>query len=125
MTELRRWICLVAAVGMLAHASAVVRHNGAMASALAALPGLTADLAHICHGAEDAGAAVGGSPSPGEDAANCPICSGLGAAFLAAPFPRANLAALAAALAPPLAAPPGLPLSRPALRPPVRGPPLA
>jgi DUF2946 family protein len=123
MIDLRRWICLVAAVGMLAHAIAVVRHNGAMLSALAAPPGLTTDLALICHGADAVGPAAGGLPSPAKDAANCPICSGLGPAFLAAPLVRANLWAwLAATLAPPLAAH-SPPLPRLALRPPVRGPP--
>ena len=122
MIEPRRWICLVAALGMLAHAVAVVRHDGEMLSALAALPGLRADLARICHGGEDAGP-LGGLPSPAKDAANCPICSGLGPACLALPFVRTTLWAwLAAALAPLLAAP-SVPLPGLALRPPVRGPP--
>jgi len=125
MIDLRRWICLVVAVGMLTQAVAVVRHNGAMLSALAALPGLTADLALICHGGDAARPAAGGVPSPAKEAANCPICSGPGPAFLAAPFVRANLWVwLAAALAPPLAAP-SLPLPKLALHPPVRGPPRA
>ena len=62
--HLRRWISVVAAVGMLAHTIAVVRHDGAMLSALLQLPRLTADLARICHGGEAMGPSLGGAQSP-------------------------------------------------------------
>ena len=123
--HLRRWISVVAAVGMLAHTVAVVRHDGAMLSALLQLPRLTADLARICHGGEAMGPSLGGAQSPYDAQANCPICSGLGPLFFVLPFARVprrgdDLPAAGASLfASQAVSAAGL-----ALRPPVRGPPL-
>jgi hypothetical protein len=124
MMHLRRWISVVAVVGMLAHTVALVRHDAAMLSALLQLPRLTADLARICHGGEAMGRSVGDAENPYDAQANCPICSGLGPLVFVLPVVRvplrADLAAQRATLFP----------SQPvsvvglALRPPVRGPPL-
>src|SRR5262245_57130705 len=128
MLHLRRWISVVAALGMLAHAAALARHNNAphnlvMLGAAGPLSKLTADLARICHGGEDAGRAVDRAPSPVDNQVNCAICAGLGPAFIDVTAQKASFNRL---LAPAPATPwlgavsEGLKL---ALRPPVRGPP--
>ncbi|HXE70550.1 MAG TPA: hypothetical protein VN523_14425 [Hyphomicrobiaceae bacterium] len=128
MLHLRRWISVVAALGMLAHAAALERHNNerhslAMLGAAGTLTKLSADLARICHGGEDAGRAVDRVPSPADSQVNCAICARLGPAFIDVAAQKASLNRL---LAPAPASPrlgarsEGLKL---ALRPPVRGPP--
>jgi hypothetical protein len=123
MLHLRRWISVVAAVGMLAHAAALQRHKTAMLGAAVQLSKLAADLARICHGGDNAGLAVDRLPSPADNQVNCPICAGLGPPFIDVATPKASLARL---LAPAPATPriaerrEGLRLT---LRPPVRGPP--
>lgn len=123
MLHLRRWISVVAVLGMLAHAAALQRHNTAMLGGAAQLSRLAADLAQICHGGEDAGRAVDQPPSPADGQLDCAICAGLGPAFIDVPGGKASLARLLAPapVSPRLAAgSQGLKL---ALRPPVRGPP--
>ena len=123
MLHLRRWISVVAAVGMLAHAAALERHKTAMLGAAVQLSKLAADLARICHGGDNAGLAVDRPPSPADSQVNCPICAGLGPPFIDV---AAQKTALAHLLTPAPATPriaerrEGLRL---ALRPPVRGPP--
>jgi len=123
MLHLRRWISVVAALGMLAHAAALQRHNTAMLGAAGQLSELAADLARICHGGEGAGRAVDRPPSPAEGQADCAICAGLGPAFFDSADGKASLARLLApAPVPPRLAVRSQPLKL-ALRPPVRGPP--
>ena len=122
--HLRRWISVVAAVGMLAHTVAVVRHDGAMLSALLQLPRLTADLARICHGGEAMGPSLGGAQSPYDAQANCPICSGLGPLFFVLPVARVPLRGGLPAAGASLFASQAVSAAGLALRPPVRGPPL-
>jgi hypothetical protein len=122
--HLRRWISVVAAVGMLAHTVAVVRHDAAMLSALLQLPRLTADLARICHGGEAMGPSLGGAQSPYDAQANCPICSGLGPLVFVLPFARVALRGGLPAAGAGLFASQAVSAAGLALRPPVRGPPL-
>jgi hypothetical protein len=119
MLHLRRTISLLAAVGLLAQAMALERHNRAMLGA-ALLAQLSADLARICHGGADTAPTPLRVPDDFDLA--CPICSSLGSALfevasphdLCAP-PRASAEAWRnAARAPPRLSP---------LRPPVRAPP--
>jgi hypothetical protein len=124
MMHLRRWISVAAAVGMLAHTVAVVRHDAAMLSALLQLPRLTADLARICHGGEAMGPSLGGAQSPYDAQANCPICSGLGPLFCVLPFARIALRGGLPAAGASLFASQAVSAAGLALRPPVRGPPL-
>jgi hypothetical protein len=125
MLHLRRWISVVAAVGMLAHAAALERHKTVMLGVAGQLSKLAADLARICHGGDNAGLAVDRPSNPADSQGNCPICAGLGPPFIDV---AAQKAALAHLLTPAPATPriaehhEGLRL---ALRPPVRGPPAA
>lgn len=82
----RRWIGILAVVGVLAHAAAVVRHHGSMLGDVLnpAVAALAADLSTICHfDPEDAGI---GTTSPSHNGAkHCPLCSGLASAFALPP----------------------------------------
>jgi hypothetical protein len=116
----RRLISVVAMLSVLAHTGALVRHQAAMLSALAALTPLTADLVRICHSGAPAPADDPAKPSPLE--AFCPFCP---------PGPVAcNAAVTRQSLALPRAPAPTTPQAATAvrqqtsaLRPWVRGPP--
>lgn len=87
---MRRWVAFAAALGVLVHAVALVRHNTAMLDARAQLGALLADLASICNGGADdkSGTLASFAPEQGplDVAGSCPICMGQAAAFaLAAP----------------------------------------
>jgi hypothetical protein len=122
MLHLRRTISLLAAVGLLAQAVALERHNRAMLAA-ALLPQLRADLARICHGGADTAPTPARAPEDFDLA--CPICSSLGSGLLDIVSPH-DLSAPPRASAKPgrnaARAPPRLSLF---LRPPVRAPPSA
>jgi len=123
MLHLRRSISVIAALGMLAHAAALERHNTAMLGATVQLSKLTADLARICHGGDNAEPAVDRPPGPADSQVSCLICAGLGPPFIDVAGERASLARLLApAPTTPRLAERGETL-RFALRPPVRGPP--
>lgn len=84
----RRLIGIVALLGVLVHAGALVRHNAIMLGALLQYQGLVADLTAMCHGS----GAVPASelpylPKPSGAEFGCPICSGLVAA-IALPVPE-------------------------------------
>lgn len=123
--RLRKWIGVLAALGVLLHAGALVRHNAAALSAHLQHQTLVADLHQLCDptgsGAVD-GAGLPDIPRP-FDARKCPICAGLASLFaLAGPE--------AVALPIPAARPadrvlPVVILGMPAysLHPPARGPP--
>ena len=80
-----RWIALVAIVGVLVHAVAIVRHHAAMTAVPSADRSLLADLAvAICHGASGR-TALAGKELPGpprNDSLDCPLCMGVPAAFV-------------------------------------------
>ncbi len=86
--RLRAWITLLALVGVLVHAIAVVRHNTVMAAApMSAIAIATADgleTAPICHASlDDSGAPA--APAPSGPRSSCPICLGLVSAVALAP----------------------------------------
>lgn len=122
----RRWIGIVALLGVLLHAGALVCHHATMLGATLQHQALLADLAQICHGAgttaSEPAPDLPAIPKPTDAQNGCPLCSGLGFAFaLAAP--------VLAAIVLPAAAPvfqvrvAAVPSVRPAVHPPVRGPP--
>lgn len=87
----RRWIGMLAVLGVLLHAGALVRHNGVMLGAALKADSLLADLAVICHGtgAQDLSKTAGlPEAPPSEPQSSCPLCSGLTPAFaLVSPLP--------------------------------------
>jgi len=128
-TLLRRrgWIGIVAALSVLLHAGALVRHSLVMADAAWQRDAILADLGRICHAAGEASplpaADLPPVPVPSAPQAECPMCLGLVAAFalagpqaepLRAPETSAVLNVAADA---PAAAPSHAP------HPPARGPP--
>jgi len=123
MLHLRRWISVIAALGMLAHAAALERHKTAMLGAAVPLSQLAADLARICRGGDRAEPAVDRPPGLADSQVSCLICAGLGAPFIDVAAHRASLACLLA----PAPTTPRLAerneTLRFALRPPVRAPP--
>lgn len=87
--RLRRWLSVLAIVGVLLHAGALVRHHVYMAggaaaansSASAAVDALLADLTFICHAGGDT--PDGGTPPSAKP--SCPVCSGLASLIALAP----------------------------------------
>jgi hypothetical protein len=89
----RGWIGLVAALGVLLQAGALVRHRLAMADAGAQYLAMLADLGSICRASAGAGHAPPSDrspiPVPSDPQGACPVCLGLVAAFtLAGPEPE-------------------------------------
>ena len=82
---LRRWVSIVALLGVLLHAGAIVRHNAAMLGAQLEHQALLAGLSRICHGMGAAGESqpvdLPAIPAPTERPNGCPICSGMASAF--------------------------------------------
>ena len=85
----RKWISVLAVLGVLLHAGVLVRHNAAMAGAALEYQTLLAGLSQICHGGGTGTVDPSELPyvPPPNDAQNgCPICSGVASAVaLAAP----------------------------------------
>ena len=83
--RLRKWISLVALLGVLVHAGALVRHHGVMVGALLQYNVLVSDLSASCHGGTDQPAPtpvdLPSIPKPSDAKNGCPICSGQGLAF--------------------------------------------
>lgn len=124
-----RWIIsLLAVLGVLAHAGALVRHNAVMVDAHLQHQALVADLQVICHSGGPGSsepATIPDIPRPSNADNGCPLCSGLASAFALAALDAPCLASPYAVLEgyKPLAATRVLGQS-PATLPPVRGPPL-
>jgi hypothetical protein len=80
--HLRKWLSVLAVIGVLMHAAAIVRHHAVMANAgsqPSAVSALLADLSDanlICH---SNGAAPVDQPGnvPADNKPVCPLCSGL------------------------------------------------
>ena len=88
----RKWISVLALLGVLLHAGALVRHNAAMTGATFQYQALLTGLAQLCHGSATgdvlAAAELPYLPRPSDAQNGCPICSGLSAAAaLPAPEP--------------------------------------
>ena len=82
----RRWISILAVIGVVLHAAAIVRHNAAMAAASLQYQELVAALSQICHGSGVGSGTLDASevpyvPRPTDAQNGCPICSGLASAF--------------------------------------------
>lgn len=130
----RRWIGLLAIVGVLLHAAALARHNAIMLATAAgngmsqaAAADLTLDLAVLCHapGIGDPAASL-----PAKDGSTgsqtCPICAGTVSAFALAALELPSIAG--PQLPADLAALPPQDQRRTVqrrIRPPSRGPPLS
>jgi hypothetical protein len=96
----RKWISVLAVLGVLLHAGALVRHNAAMAGAALEYRALLAGLTQICHGSGAGTLDASELPyvPPPNDAQNgCPICSGLGPAIALGAPPQALALVLAPA----------------------------
>lgn len=80
----RKWISVLALLGVLLHAGAIVRHNAAMTGANLQYQALLTGLAQICHGSATADVLAAAElpyvPKPTDAQSGCPICSGLGPA---------------------------------------------
>ena len=86
----RRWISVLALLGVLLHAGAIVRHNAAMTGANLQYQALVTGLSQLCHSVTSgkvlAAAELPFVPKPTDAQNGCPICSGLSPAVaLAAP----------------------------------------
>lgn len=77
----RRWIALVALVGVFLHAGLVVRHNAMVLSAKLEHSALVGALGMICHGNGSLAALPASEqpamPEPEQDRGSCPMCAGL------------------------------------------------
>jgi Protein of unknown function (DUF2946) len=124
---LRKWISVVALVGVLLHAGAVVRHNAGMLGALFQHQALLADLAQICHGVGSGDAQSTADlpfiPMPSDAQKGCPICSGLVSPFGLTPPAPAWLPPPAHQAAHQPIAVAALPVQPRTAHPPARGPP--
>lgn len=125
MTRNRKWVTLLAVVGVLLHAGLVTRHATAMVQTRLLHQAIVADLAIICHSDGTIGSRAGivDLPLPGQSEETCPICLGQISATALLPTPicvpqpiptaSARVLVLAEVIAPRLTR----------LRPPTRGPP--
>jgi hypothetical protein len=90
---LRAWISIVATLGVLLHAGVLVRHSLAMSDAARQYHSILADLGSLCRASTPEGRIAASDlpqvPRP-SGARDCPVCTGLVAAFaLAGPQPAA------------------------------------
>ena len=76
----RRWVAWVAVLGVLVHATMLVRHATAVVAAGLQHHDLLVALGVICHGAGGetrlAASDLPAPPRPGDDGKSCPICAG-------------------------------------------------
>jgi hypothetical protein len=82
--RLRPLVNILAILGMLAHAGALVRHNSVMVDAAFEYQALLSDIGSFCHGdagsSSSLGAASPGVPPPTNSHDSCAICLGLATA---------------------------------------------
>ena len=126
----RKWISVLALLGVLLHAGAIARHNAAMTGATFQYQALLTGLAQLCHSSTTgkvlAAAELPYVPKPTDAQNGCPICSGLSPAIALAPAPSLKSFSFAAPAA--VAFHPDTrctPDSGHAVCPPARGPPAA
>lgn len=82
----RRLIGIVALLGVLLHAGALVRHSSMMLTAVLQYQALVSDFTGICHGTAAATESeLPVLPRPTGVEFGCPVCSGLVAAFVLPP----------------------------------------
>lgn len=123
----RKWISVLALLGVLLHAGAIARHNAVMTGAAFQYQALLTGLSQICHGSATrvAAAELPFVPRPSDAQNGCPICSGLSPAVaLSAPWLEVASVAVPVAIAfhPDARCTPD---SGHAVCPPARGPPAA
>lgn len=130
---MRRFVSLLAVLGVLLHAAALVRHNAISLASWQSASASTADTAvviafdgeqtPICHTGAGAASLPSGAPG-GSDKSSCPICTGLSAAVALSPPIHALVGAVVSArvVFSPVADQCEELLKR--IRPPGRGPPL-
>lgn len=98
-----RWISILALIGVLLHAGAIVRHNAAMTGANLQYQALLTGLAQLCNSATSgkvlAAAELPFVPKPTDAHNGCPICSGPSPA-VALPAPEFQAGLFAPAEAP-------------------------
>jgi len=123
---LRKWVGLLAMLGVLLHAGAVARHHVVMLDAHLQHQRLVSDLQRICH-SNGLGTATDESlpdvPRPSDAQNNCPICCGLTTAVAVMAPDAAPWLVLIAPPSPQSVARVAFVGQSPAIRPPVRGPP--
>ena len=77
----RKWISVLALLGVLLHAGAIARHNAVMTGANLQFQALLTGLAQLCHSSTSgkvlAAAELPYIPKPTDAQNGCPICSGL------------------------------------------------
>ena len=77
----RKWISVLALLGVLLHAGAIARHNAVMTGANLQYQALLTGLSQLCHSATSgkvlAVAELPFVPKPTDAQNGCPICSGL------------------------------------------------
>lgn len=124
---LRRWISLLALLGVLWHAGALVRHNAVMAGAHLQHQALVTDLQVICHSGGPGAAEPANLPHiprPYDVEFGCPICSGVASAFaLIGPEPVVLTAELSSKQIEPPVLVASLAVAPERLLPPARAPP--
>ena len=87
--RIRRWIGVLALLGVLVHAAAVARHNvvslarGLADRAVAAESGAAADL--VAAGITDIAICHGAAPADAPKTQDCPLCCGLASVAVLAP----------------------------------------
>lgn len=125
----RKWISVLALLGVLMHAGAIARHNAVMTGANLQYQALLTGLSQLCHSATSgkvlAAAELPFVPKPTDAQNGCPICSGLSPAVaLISPQPEVGFtpAPVAVAFHPDTQCTPD---SGHAVCPPARGPPAA
>jgi hypothetical protein len=82
-----RLIRLIAVLGVLLHAGALVRHHGMMLGGHLQHQALLGDLAALCHANGDTASSTAELPwipAPTEGASSCPVCAGQVSAFAVA-----------------------------------------
>ena len=98
-----RWISVLAVLGVLVHAAAVVHHAARQTGAALEHRTLLADLAKLCHGGAATQAAAAPElpiiPPPADTQDDCPLCCALGSAALLAPEPASLATPMSAAVA--------------------------
>lgn len=125
----RKWISVLALLGVFLHAGAIVRHNAAMTGATLQYQALLTGLSQLCHSATSGKVLAADElpfvPKPTDAQNGCPICSGLSPAVALA-APKLEVAFVVASVV--FAFHPAahcVPDSGHAVCPPARGPPAA
>jgi hypothetical protein len=124
----RRYINLVALIGVLMHAGMIVRHHEVMLGAHLERQNLISALGVICHGsgqtAAPSDAELPWVPPPSDQQNNqCPLCAGLAAAIATTATAECGVPLRFRTAAPQIVRYEARPVEIASVRPPTRGPP--